>query len=196
MNLKHVLTRRTPLELFALSIMAISLIVVALSFSYVFGIDILSRIIPSVPKSNPISLHPNFLIIVDIILPIFSLFCVLYILSLPLKYVLARKRYQGYRSEFILVAYSLLMICFALQYLESYVSYAGSFKSFLLPFSLVPLLFAAVTTIIAVIYKYFIDEKPQRFKDYFEATFLVLLLLCMIAAAIFFLNEYVQEIFP
>ena len=191
MNLRQVLMRRTPLELCALSIMVLSLIVVALSFTYIFGIDILSRIIPDVPKPNPISLHSSLSIIFDVILPIFMLFAILYILSLPLRYVLARKRYQGYRSEFALIAYSLLMIVFALQYLESYVSYAGSFKSSLIPFSLVPLFLTAVTAVIAVVYRYFIDEKPQGWKDYFTGISLILFFLCMaIMLIIFIICEY------
>lgn len=194
MNPKKVLKRRTPLKMLSLGTMVAALLVVALIFSYICGTNLLSRILPTVPEPNHISFHIDFETLIDVIFPLLSLFCILYILSLPLKYVLSQKSYRGFRAEFILIAYSLLIIAFSLQLLEGYVPYAGSLKNSLLPLSLVPILLTTVTTLIAVVYRYFVDEKPQKTKDFLTPISLIVFFMCMAFAAAIFIFEYLQEV--
>lgn len=151
--------KRTPLEICAFTIAAIALVVIFLSFSHIFGIGILSRIFSSVPEPQPITFYPRIMIFIDIVMPLAALFCALYVILRFLKYVVVRERPQGYRPEFILIAHSLLMIALILQYLENHIQPAGSINEFLMTISLILLFLAIGPTVIAVLFKFYIDKK-------------------------------------
>ena len=116
---------RTPLELVSLGIMICAILMMAFNLLYICGVNIVSFFIPEVPDPYDITFNFNFEILIDLILPLVSFFGVIYILLLPLKYVLSRKSYRRYRAELILIGYSLLMIVFALQILELYMAIGG-----------------------------------------------------------------------
>ena len=193
MNYKEILKMRTPLELVSLSIMVCAILMMTLTLFYIFGVNIISLFIPEIPDPYQITFNFNFETLIDFILPLVSFFSVIYILFLPLKYVLSQKNYRGYRAELILIGYSLLMIVFALQFLELYIPYSGDFKNSLLPFSLLPLFLAIIIFLIAIVYRYFIDDILQTRKDFFAPIFLIILLLCMALTTAFFIYDYVQQ---
>ena len=193
MNCKEMLRMRTPLELVSLGIMICAILMMTLNLLYIFGVNIVSFFIPEVPEPYHITFNFNFETLIDLILPLVSFFGVIYILLLPLKYVLSRKSYRRYRAELILIGYSLLMIVFALQILELYIPYSGDFKNSLLPFSLLPLFLAIIIFLIAIVYRYFIDDTPQTRNDFCAPIFLIILLVCMAFTTGIFIYEYIQE---
>ncbi len=187
--------KRTPLEILAFTVMVVSLIVIALSFSHIFGIGILSRLFPEIREPHRISLYPRFMIFIDVILPALLLVGVVYVILRSLKYVIARKLYNGYRPELALIVYSSLFAALTLQLLEACIQYSEHFRDSLLLVISIFMLLSLVIGIVTIIYRYFIDEKPQRLRDYVKATFLVLLFSCMTAGVVFVLNEFVHEVF-
>ncbi|MBU7026553.1 MAG: hypothetical protein HXS48_06395 [Theionarchaea archaeon] len=154
---------RTPLQICALGFMTAALVVITLSFSYIFGIDILSRIIPGVPEP-PQLLPPSFyyshprLLISDLVLPLFYLFGLLCIILKSLTDVLAQKYQYGLRPEFGLIEISLIVTAFALLILADHMQPAGDINGYLISISWVLCLLAIGTVIISFSYKYFIDK--------------------------------------
>lgn len=192
MNYKEILKMRTLLELVSLSIMVCAILMMTLTLLYIFGVNIISLFIPEVPGPYQITFNFNFETLIDFILPLVSFFGVIYVLFLPLKYILSKKSYRRYRAELILIGYSLLIIVFALQFLVLYIPYSGDFKNSLLPFSLLPLFLAIIIFLIAIVYRYFKDDTPQTRKDFFAPIFLIILLLCMAFTTVIFIYDYVQ----
>lgn len=177
--------KRSPLEVVALTTMALALLVVVFSFSHILGIGILSRLFPEMGKPNEAAFSSLFSILFDTVIPVFCLSCILYVIMRPLGNVLARKNYGGYRAEFVLIAFSLLMTGFALQFLciSPYVS--GHARNSLHFITAVLALMGSVVLIIAVTYRYFIDGKPQGFRDYLVPILLIAVFLCMSVVIIF-----------
>jgi len=151
--------KRTPLEICAFTIAAIALVIIFLSFNHIFGIGILSRIFSSVPEPQPITFYPRFMIFIKIVMPLAALFGSLYVILRFLKYVVVRERPQGYRPEFVLIAYSLILAALMLQYLENHIQPAGSINEFLMTISLILILLAIGPSVIAVLFKFYIDKK-------------------------------------
>ena len=151
--------KRTPLEISSLVIALIALCVIALSFSHIFGIPILSRIY-NIVEPGPIRFYPRFFILFDIVIPLFVLLCVLFFILRSITYVFARKRDHGCRPDLVLIMYSFILSALTLQYLESHVQPAGSIKDFLFPLSLVLLLLGVGTLVIVIVY--YIDDKLQK----------------------------------
>ena len=151
--------KRTPLEICALSIMTTALAVTILSFSHIFGIDVLSRIIPGMPEPLPLYFSPRSLLIYDVILPVFILFGILYVIWKSSTYVLARKLDHGFRPEFGLISVSFVMTGHALLFLSDHIQPSGRINDLLFLISIVLLLMTMVTLVIAFCYKYFVD--PQ-----------------------------------
>ncbi len=155
--------KRTPLRICAFSAMTIALVVIALSFSYILGVDLLSRIVPGVPEPPQLSSlsfyhsHPRFLVY-DLILPLFYLFGLLCLILKSLTDVLAQKRQYGLRPEFGLVGISLIVMAFALFILSDYMQPAGSINEYLILVSLVLCILGMGTLIISIFFKYFIDK--------------------------------------
>ena len=155
--------KRTPLQICALGFMTAALVVITLSFSYIFGISILSRIIPRVPEPPQLSpssfyhSHPR-LLFSDVILPLFYLFGLLCATLKSLADMLAQKNHYGIRSEFILIEISLIVMAFSLLILTGYMQPAGNINEYLISISWVLCLLTIGTVIISFFYKYFIDK--------------------------------------
>lgn len=161
MSLEHY-TKRTPLEICALSTAAVTLIVIVLSLLYVLGLGVLSRIIPGIPEPKDFTFDPSYMILFTVIIPLFIHFSCFYLVLRPLKYVLARKLYDGYRSEFALIAFSLLSTAVLLLFLKSFIQPAVKINDLLPTISLILMLIGGVVVVIAVYYKYFVDKKGHK----------------------------------
>ncbi|KYK31220.1 MAG: hypothetical protein HXS48_09060 [Theionarchaea archaeon] len=152
---------KTPLQICALGFMTAALVVITLSFSYIFGIDILSRIIPGVPEPPqllPSSFYYSYhrLLISDVVLPLFYLFGLLCAILKSMTDMLAQKNQYGLRSEFILIEISLIVMAFSLLILTDRMQPAGDINEHLISISWVLCLLTIGTVIISFFYKYFI----------------------------------------
>ena len=97
--------------------MIATFIIMILAYSYVFGINILSRIFPSIPDPSPIHLFPPILIFSNVVLPISIIGSSLAFIWLSFRDVCTQKYSHGIRPEIVLIAISLLVIGFTLQLL-------------------------------------------------------------------------------
>ncbi len=155
--------KRTPLEICALSTAATALIVIGLSLLYALGLGVLSQIIPGMPEPRDFTFDPPYMILFTVVIPLFVHFSCFYLVLRPLKYVLARKLYDGYRSEFALIAFSLLSTAVLLLFLKSFIQPTGKINDLLPTISLILMLMGGVVVGIAIYYKYFVDKKgPGR----------------------------------
>jgi hypothetical protein len=156
-------TKRSSLTIGALIIMGIALIVITLSFSYVFGSHILSRLIPSIPEPHPITLNLEhfilYLFILDIVMPIFFFFGILFVIFLSLRHVISQKRSYGVRPEFALIANSLIMTAFGVHFLGGEILYKPNLSDLLYNISLILVLLGLGSVAIGFTYKYFIEKK-------------------------------------
>ena len=81
--------KRTLIEVCDLIIATMALAVIILSFSYILGIDVLSRIISGMPEPFPLYFSSRSFLIYDLILPVFILFGILFVIWKSSTYVLA-----------------------------------------------------------------------------------------------------------
>ena len=118
--------KRISLTAFSFFFMVTAFIVMGLAYSYIFGINILSLIIPSTPEPQPISLYPRLFVLIDIVLPISYLFGSLCFILISLRDVFAGRCHYGIRPEIALSAVLLLVLGFTLQMLADRVQPASS----------------------------------------------------------------------
>ncbi|MBU6997033.1 MAG: hypothetical protein HXS41_09080 [Theionarchaea archaeon] len=119
LRLEYGLVRRKSLLFLSLIIMIIALVVVFSVFCYISGIDILSRIIPGIPRSHPIDfcLNGNFPFLSEATTSLVFLIGATCILLLSLRHALKGLEFAGIRAEFVLIANSLIMIALSFQIL-------------------------------------------------------------------------------
>ena len=157
--------KKTPLQICALGFMTAALIVITLSFSYILGIDIWSRIIPGVPEP-PQLLPRSFyyscprLLISDLVLPLFYLVGLLCVILKSLTDVLAQKYQYGLRPEFTLIEISLIAMAFSSLILGDYMQPAGEINEYLILISWVLCLLTTGTVIVSFLYKYKKGDDP------------------------------------
>ena len=153
--------KKTPLGMCALTMMIMALVVIALSFSYIFGINILPRIIPGVPEAPHLSsayhVYPR-LLISDLILPLFYFFGLLFLILKSFKDLRAQKHWYGLRPEFGLLGFSLIGTAFSLFILSDYMQPAGSINEYLISISTALCIVTIGVLIGSFLYKYFIDK--------------------------------------
>lgn len=150
--------KRSSLTTFSFFFMVIALVVMSLAYSYIFGINILSFIISSIPEPQPISLYPRFFVLIDIVLPISYLFGSLCFILISLRDVFAGRCHYGIRPEIALIAVSFLILGFTLQMLADRVQPASSINDTLVFTGFILGLLALGTIGIAFFHKYFLAE--------------------------------------
>jgi hypothetical protein len=150
---------RTFLKKSAYSFMIITFVLLGLIYSYVFGIDLLSKIFPSIPKPLSPSSSNELIIFFDIILPILCLVGSICFIYLSLRDVIADKHHYNIRSEFVLIANCLLIIGLNIQYLADNIQPAGKMNETLYSMSLFLVLFIAATLIVAILDRYIREKR-------------------------------------
>ncbi len=150
--------RSTFLGKVSLFTMIVTFIVMALAYSYVFGINILSRIFPSIPDPSPLHLSSPVLIFSNIVVPIFVFAGSLAFIWLSLKDVRAQKYSYSVRPETVLIAISLLVIGFTLQLLAPRIQPAGTINEILELAALILGLSCVGILVIALFYRNFLDR--------------------------------------
>jgi len=149
--------RSTFLGKVSLFTMIVTFIVMALAYSYVFGINILSRIFPSIPDPSPLHLSsPVFFS--TIVVPIFVFVGSLAFIWLSLKDVRAQKYSYSVRPETVLIAISFLVTGFTLQLLAPRIQPAGTINEILELAALVLGLSCVGILVIALFYRNFLDR--------------------------------------
>jgi hypothetical protein len=161
LRLEYGSIRRKSLLFFSLVVMIVALLVVFSVFCYMFGIDILSRIIPGIPRSHPIDFHFNgsFPFLGEATTPLVFLIGAICIIVLSLRHVLKGLEFAGIRAEFILIANSMIMIGLSLQILGDRIPNKETTTDLLYSVALVFVLLALGSLIIGFSYKYL---KPVR----------------------------------
>lgn len=161
LRLEYGLIRRKPLLFLSLIIMIIALLVVFSVFCYTFGIDVLSRIIPGIPRSLPIDsyLNGSFPFLGGATTPLVFLIGAICIILFSLRHVLKGSEFAGIKAEFVLVTNSLIMIALSLQILGDRIPSMETTTDLLYSVALVFVLLALGTLIIGFLYKYM---EPNR----------------------------------
>lgn len=151
--------KRTPLRIFSFFFMAIALIVIGLAYSYIFGVDILSRIIPSIPEPQPMSFYSRLLILTNVFVPMIVLLSSVGLILISLRDVLAGKGHYGIRPEIALITVSLVVMGFILLLLASRIQPASSINDTLEFMVLILALLCLGTIAIAFLHKYVSGKK-------------------------------------
>lgn len=154
--------KKSPLKTCSLTIMVIAFVVILLVSSYALGIDILSRIFTWLPEPDPVSYTVPLLIFSEVITPLFFLLGSTAIILLSLRHVLAQKRFYGVKSEFILIANSLIMIGLGLQVLADNIPYKNPVQNVLYSNSVILAVLAVISLVAGIMYKYLVDSKPDK----------------------------------
>lgn len=137
----------------------LTLVILGLIYSYVFGIDLISKIIPSIPKPHPLSSGSGYLFFFDITTSVFCLAGSICFIYLSLRDVIADKHHYNIRSEFVLIANCLVIIGLNVQYLADNIQPAGNLNKTLYSMSLLVILLIAAVLIVAIIDKYTREKK-------------------------------------
>ena len=155
--------KRTPLEICSFAVMVMALTVLGLTHAHIFGIGILSWIIPGVPEPHSINFYSLTGVLSRIIIPLIILFCFSYVILRPLKNVLARKHEKGYRPELILIVNSLVFTALTLMYSENYIQPSGAINEYFITIAIVLGILGWIFIVITLVYRFIIDK--ERIKD-------------------------------
>lgn len=146
--------KKTPLRISALSLMMIALGVIALSLSYILGVNILPRIIPGVPEAPQLSTYSySDSLVSHLILPLLYFSGLLFLLLKSFRDMIAQKQWHGLRSEFALLEFSLIGAAFSLFILSDYMQPAGSINEHLISVSMFLCILAIGTLVGSFLYK-------------------------------------------
>ena len=151
--------KRTPLTTFSFFFMVIALTVMGLAYSHIFGINILSRIIPSIPEPQQISLYPRFFVLINAFVPMIILLSSIGLILISLRDVLAEKCHYGIRPEIALIANSLVVMIFTLLLLASRIQPASSINDALVSIGFILALLGLGIFAIAFLHKYISGKK-------------------------------------
>ena len=161
MNRKSPLTR-TFLGKVSLLTMVAAFVTMALAYSYIFGINGLSRIFPSIVESQPVFSFINIAFIIDATAPFVLLVGSLVLIWISLRDVRAQKYSYGVRPETVLIATSLLVIGLTLQLLAPRIQPAGSINEILELIALIFGLSCVGILVTALLYrKFFAGPGPE-----------------------------------
>ncbi|MGD2250632.1 MAG: hypothetical protein PVF58_19730 [Candidatus Methanofastidiosia archaeon] len=152
--------KKDPLRICTIAIMVIALIIIFLITSYAFGLNILPRLIPNIPKPRPFKLYSeSFLNYYRIVYLLLFPLCSVGTILLSFKRVLAQEYSCGIKPEFYLITFSLIMVGFGLQVLGSEIPYRPDLTDLLSTISLVFAILGIGTLIIGAVYKYLVEKK-------------------------------------
>jgi hypothetical protein len=142
--------------------MMAAFVTMALAYSYIFGINGLSRIFPSIVESQPVFSFINITFIIDATTPVVLLVGSLVFIWISLRDVRAQKYSHGIRPEVALIASSLLVMAITLQFLTGRIQPTGTVNDILELAGLV--LAAAAMGVIAsaFIHKFFSGRKNHQ----------------------------------
>ena len=147
--------KRISLTTFSFFFMVIAFLAMSLAYSYIFGINILSLIIPSIPEPQPISLYPRLFVLINAFVPMIILLSSIGLILISLRDVLAEKCHYGIRPEIALIANSLVVMIFTLLLLASRIQPASSINDTLVSIGFILGLLALGTIAIAFFHRHF-----------------------------------------
>lgn len=159
MNLRDYM-KKDPLRICTIGIMVIALLIIFLITTYAFGLNILPRLIPNIPKPRPFKLYSeSFLNYYRIVYLLLFPICSVGIILLSFKRVLAQEYSCGIKPEFYLISYSLIMVGLGLGILGNEIPYRPDLSDLLLTILLIFTILSIGTLIIGAVYKYLIEKK-------------------------------------
>lgn len=96
-----------------------------------------------------------------VILPLFALFCFLFMIVGLLGDLLAGKHTKGFRPEFLLIGTSLVYTSLLLMFLEGRLQPVGNLNEYFSSISLILLLLSVGVLVIALFYRYYVDRNKE-----------------------------------